>query len=229
MKSNTLRRAIGVMVFMVAPGLASQPKMRNHVVIFSGHTTSEAKRGALSSAGIHENEYNDAVVNLLQPADGISYNKVFSSEGVNLRQRLRYDLDAKLYVEVHHDAVASRHIQDNINHYLGYSIFFSGNKFSEENFVLAELVGNRLSVFLRPDTYHHLFQGMNLVDSHRGIYQRNLFVNRHAIVPSILIECGYIHTKSAEENNGPSDRTQRVARSIDQAIHEYFSRQSLGF
>lgn len=222
------------------PEAASVTPVRKtlRVAVFAGHTRGKVSgnsRGVRSHRGVIENEYNDRVVALFSQFDrsrGIDYQLFAAAEDIDLRVRpgIAARSRADVYLEIHHDAGQESDIAaGRWSEMEGFSLFYSGRSpaWREARF-LAELIGDRLLARgFRPNHYHAKDidgERRKEVDRSRAIYDRDLFVNEHASMASVLVECGCVVCPEEELRLSKPATQQRMVEAIHAALVAYRSR-----
>lgn len=245
---RNLLKAIGAGTLLLAtPSLAGEehpklpveqvriqrPSEPPKIIIFAGHTTLPEKQGALSCTEIPEYQYNDAILPFLPKDDGLEYLLIPASENIPLKKRpkLAQRLGAELYLEIHHDSIPQEHLdhlrtlaaEDPLwQEVRGFSLHYTeGKLFSPQSLALAQALGDQLKEFLVPDFYHQKHQRMELLDPERAIYQRNLYVTRFALMPAVLVECGYIINPPEEAKLSREETRKQIALALHQGVKKY--------
>ncbi len=217
---------------LVVAGLGSSRK----AVIFSGHTSLPGNEGALSCTGKRERYYNDAVLKEMQQQTPSGLECLFfpATENLPLKQRpvLARQKGAELYLEIHHDSLFQGHLDQmkgvpagdpRWNDFSGFSLHYSaGKEYGKQSFRFAQLLGEEMKKVLPSDTYHHRYERMPLADPERAIYRRHLYVNEHASMPSVVLECGYIINPREEAFLSQQDTRRKIAKAISEALQNYF-------
>ena len=217
---------------------------RKHVVALDiGHTP--AHPGAISATGIPEYRFNKNVVRKIEVAlsatDSVEPYVITSSDSLTLPERARLAAvhHAELFIAIHHDSAQDKYlhpwtVDGKIQHYSdefsGYGVFFSRkNVQSKASLEFAKLLGESMASEGFPFAKHHAekIKGENreIVDSKAGVYEfDDLIVLRMAQMPAVLLECGVIVNRLEEKSLMTSERQERIAEAVTNAVLEYFSK-----
>ena len=215
----------------------AHPPVPKKVVVFSGHTAKGGNKGALSCQGRYEFVYNDEVVKRLgeKSNHSLDYYPVLATSNVHLYQRpqMAQRIQADAYLEIHHDSMLQRYREQmrdvpandqRWQEFGGFSLYYyPDNIFARQSRQLAERIADELLIFLHPDSYHYTHEGLQVVDKLRAVYSRNLYVNRHARMPSVVVECGSIVKPAEEAFLSRSETRQRLAESIAVGVRKFFN------
>ncbi|MER1941519.1 N-acetylmuramoyl-L-alanine amidase [Castellaniella sp. FW104-16D08] len=202
------------------------------IVLDSGHNPADG--GAISVLGSKEISYNDRFVAELAPALRAAGWRVILTrqpgESLSLvgRARMTDDLQASLFLSIHHDSVKLRCLRQVTREGRiafetrrptgGYSLYVSKeNPDFTQSYRFATMLGEQLHALGRPPMLEHAGtacgESRPLLDARLGIYQYDpLAVLRHNKVPAILLEVGVITDLQDELYvNNQANRSKMIA------------------
>jgi N-acetylmuramoyl-L-alanine amidase len=222
---------------------ANQRPPKHVVALDIGHTPTHP--GAISASGIPEYQFNKDVVEKIKVAllatDSIEPYVVTSSDTLTLPERTRLAAEhrAELFIAIHHDSVQDKYlhtwtVDGKIQHYSdqfsGYGVFFSRkNADPQASLEYAKVLGESMVAQGFPFARHHAerVKGENreIVDAEAGVYRfDDLIVLRMAQMPAVLLECGVIVNRQEERSLLTSERQEKIAEAVTDAVLEYFSK-----
>lgn len=204
------------------------------VAIFSGHCKNEAGKGmsgATSFGKRPEIYFNDTLsVRFEKASTGeIEYIVFKASDNIPLRIRpaIARCVRADACLEIHHDSAQKDDIlKKRWSEMEGFSLFFhSGNAVGKKSLCLAEALGDEMiKNGFKPNHYHTKKirgEGMNEIDAKRAIYDRDLFINLNAEVPTVLIECGCLESPDEEKMLLDADKSRKIYNSLVGGIESF--------
>ncbi len=215
------------------------------VVLFSGHTTIPEKDGCTSDSGIKEFVFNDEIVKIIANSKekDIEFIPVFATENIILEERMKktVELEADIYVEIHHDSAQPEIIEKAKScaqtrstwvKLSGFSVFFSSeNPEKELSKELAETLAKWMKAAgVLPNLYHALpvaGESKKIVDRSIGLYDNDFFVLKNNTIPAALVEIGVIVNPFEEAHLKKPETKNWVARAIKKAIREFAKKSKL--
>ena len=189
---------------------ADQPKARELtrvIVLDPGHGDKDT--GAVSPHNLPEKDANLklalAVRTELVARDFTVYLTREDDTFIELyeRPRLAHDVDADLFVSIHHNAPPV----DKDPRKLRYHAVYCWNELGEKP---AKLINKRMAEAL----------GNTLTNN--GVPHANFAVTRNPEIPSCLIEADFITTPEAELDAWNPERRQKLAEAIAKGIEDYY-------
>ncbi|MCH4008206.1 N-acetylmuramoyl-L-alanine amidase [Companilactobacillus sp.] len=172
------------------------------IVIDPGHGGSDT--GALSKKKTYEKnftlEYAQAIKSQLEKTGArvILTRSNDSTKSLGDRARLSSKIEADAFISLHFDSSSSENAGSGITTY-----YYQSNKDSK----LATDVNNQL-------------KGIKI--DNRGTQQKDLYVLHYNSQPSILLELGYINSKSDYKHINSETYKQQVARAVTAGLKNYF-------
>jgi N-acetylmuramoyl-L-alanine amidase len=244
---TALSTFVALMLFqeLEASNTAQEPSRAaaKHIVALDiGHTPSHP--GAISATGIPEYEFNKTVVTKINVAlaktETIQPYIIASSNELTLagRTRLAAAHGAELFIAIHHDSAQDKYLRTwTVNgktesyseDFSGYGVFVSHrNAQPDASLEFAELLGASMAAEGFRFSRHHAeaIKGENreIVDADAGVYRfDDLIVLRTAQMPAALLECGVIVNRVEEKSLLTSERQEKIAQAVRNAVIEYFS------
>jgi N-acetylmuramoyl-L-alanine amidase len=225
--------------FAVAATCISKPTEDILVVLDVGHTATNP--GATSARGVREYDFNVKLAQRVKEQlllTGFSRTHLMVTQangtsGLNQRADRANDMDADLFVSIHHDAVRDEYLTPWL--YQGDEhLFFDGAKgFSlhvstyGESLRLARIIADRLlGSGLNFTTVHQPSNPAGarvpFADSARGIYLRDgLVVLNRTKMPAVLVESGVIVNRDEELMLASSAHHALAAKAIAEAVREF--------
>ena len=221
---------------------ACQPA-RFRIAVDVGHTVESD--GAMSARNVPEFAYNlrlaQQIAENLRTA-GFGQTKLLVTEGkarpsLFKRVAVANDMEADLFLSVHHDSVPDRLLEDwefegKKSHYSdrfsGYSVFVShDNANFKTSFAFAELVGKEMKArgleyaqqYTMPIMGHYQYP---LLDKDTGVYAHDeLVVLRKTRMPAVLLEAGSIINRDEELKMGSSERRDLNSDAVVSAVKNF--------
>jgi N-acetylmuramoyl-L-alanine amidase len=217
------------------------------VVLDVGHTPSDP--GQISARGISEYDFNmrlarrvaEELVNAGFLSTKMLLTDLNGHSGRLQRSKRANDLDADLFISLHHDGVENKTLipwQHNgrkhfyLDKFKGFSLWVSrkNNKY-EESLSFARTLADRLMASgLEFTTHHDELTNTNkygriapLVDRKRGIYDAfdNLAVLHNSVMPAVLLEAGMIVNRAEEQVLSSPARRATVAGAVAAAAERF--------
>jgi len=226
----------------IPKGGRQQSQTKHVVALDIGHTPSHP--GAISASGIPEYQFNKAVVQKIKLAlsatDSIEPYVVASSDTLTLagRTHLAAEHNAELFISIHHDSAQDKYLhtwdvdgktQHYSDQFSGYGVFFSSlNVESAASLEFAKLLGESMAAqgfhFARHHAEPTKGENRQIVDAEAGVYKFDtLIVLRMAPMPAVLLECGVIVNRLEEKSLLTSERQEKIASAVTNALLEYFN------
>lgn len=233
-----------VLTIVLIAGLSAAPacacdRAAFRVVLDVGHT--DRAPGAISARGISELEFNRklaAIVAARLTLDGFA---VTTIEGRGVGRADLLDRAARAsalhpgaFLSLHHDSVQRRYIEPwaaqdgtrrmHSEHASGFSLFVSRqNGEPARSLAFARLLGSALIARGLHASPHHAEairgEGRPWADKEKGVYAfDDLVVLKRTAAPAALLENGLIINKDEETILGSSERRDRVAAAISEAL-----------
>jgi N-acetylmuramoyl-L-alanine amidase len=227
--------------------LASSPcePAKFRIVVDVGHTAES--EGATSSRNVPEFSFNlrlaQQVAESLKGA-GFAATRLLVTEGkakpsLFRRVAVANDMDANLFLSIHHDSVPDRLLEDwefegQKRHFSdrfgGYSVFVShDNADFKTSFAFAELVGKAMKArgleyaqqYTMPIMGHYQYP---LLDKETGVYAHDeLIVLRKTRMPAVLLEAGSIINRDEELKMNSPERRDLISEAVVSAVKDFCS------
>lgn len=213
----------------------NRPAARYRAVVFSGHIKDgpgKKPSGATSFGKRPEVYFNDTISVRFETAVTGEIEFIVFRSGDNIPLKLRpviaERVKAGACVEIHHDSAQKEDIlKKRWKEMEGFSLFFySGNESGTLSLELARAIGDEMiKSGFKPNHYHAKKirgENMNEIDAARAIYDRDLFINLNAKVPTVLIECGCIESPDEEKMLLDPEKSLEISGAIYSGIESYF-------
>jgi N-acetylmuramoyl-L-alanine amidase len=216
------------------------------IVIDIGHTPSDP--GQMSARGVPEFDFNtrlarrvtDEFENAGYRSAQMSGTDVNDGPGLELRAQHANDIDADLFISIHHDGVSDETLlawQYNgeqrryLDKFKGYAILVSrkSSKY-EESLGFATILADRLIASGLEFTTHHDEQTNTreygriapMVDRARGIYAFDQFVVLYRTnMPALILEAGMIVNRDEEEMLSKPAHSATIAKAVVDAVDKF--------
>ena len=218
------------------------------IVLDVGHTAES--EGATSSRNVPEFSFNlrlaQQIVEKLK-AEGFAETRLLVTEGkakpsLFKRVAVANDLNADLFLSVHHDSVPNKFLEDwefegqkahFSDRFSGYSVFVSHiNPEFKTSLAFAELIGKEMKAkglqFAQQYTmaimghYQH-----PLLDKETGVYAYDeLVVLRKTNMPAVLLEAGSIINRDEELKMDSPERRDTVSSAVVSAVKDFCGPQA---
>jgi N-acetylmuramoyl-L-alanine amidase len=217
------------------------------VVLDVGHTASDS--GQISARGVKEYDFNmklarrvsEELVNAGFLSTKMIVTNLNGHSGRLQRSKRANDLDADLFVSIHHDGVENKtlipwqyHGEKHLflDKFRGFSLWLSSkNSKYKESLSFARILADRLMASgLEFTTHHDKLTNTDkygriapLVDRERGIYDAydNLVVLYESRMPAVLLEAGMIVNRAEEQVLSSPARKATVARAVAGAVERF--------
>lgn len=225
------------------PAAGQSPKFR--LLIDPGHTPEMP--GAISSQGLNERTYNQTIARLLmerlEKDDDIevkSTNAPEESIGLTQRVKMAEAFKADLFLSLHHDSVQPSYLRpwtfngverQYCDDFTGFSIHVATVQdavTAEKSRRFADIAANKMRQQGFQRTLHHAEkiegEDMTLLDSERGIYERNHLAVLKNPRPAVLVECGIIVNREEERRLQDPAVQAQIVEALYQAVREYMDK-----
>ncbi|MBI5002891.1 N-acetylmuramoyl-L-alanine amidase [Candidatus Woesearchaeota archaeon] len=210
-------------------------KEKPKVIVFSGHELNNG--GATSITGVNEYEYNDCIVAQFRELESpLEYITHLATENIDLKKRpeLAEQSDAQVYIEIHHDSVNKKDLdnaktagKDGQQVYGGFSLHISSKWFYEETRSIA--IGMKdcfIETGLRQNTYHAQEDTGRMQEIDEGVYERSgLYILNTAKIPTLLVEAGSIVVPEEEVFMRKRETQETIVQCIDATLIRYFEKK----
>lgn len=246
-KPHRLRLA-ALTPFMPKPAVPNKPAAACdpatfRIVLDVGHTAQS--EGAISARNVAEFDFNLRLARRIAErlkADGFAATRLLvtqgrSTPGLFRRVAAANDLQADLFLSIHHDSVPNSllenwdfegrksHFSDRFG---GYSVFVSReNPEFGTSLKFAELVGREMKAqgLDYAQQYTQAIMGRyrhELLDRETGVYRYDeLVVLRKTRMPAVLLEAGSIINRNEELKMSSPERQDIIANSVTTAVKEF--------
>jgi N-acetylmuramoyl-L-alanine amidase len=223
------------------------------VVVDIGHTPTDS--GQISARGVPEFEFNtrlaQRVTHELQRA-GYRSAQTYGTDvngppGLQLRAQRANDVDADLFISIHHNGVKDEtlvpwqyngEVHYHLDDFAGYAILVSRKSSRyQESLDLATILADRLLANGLTFTTHHDERTNTtkygriapMVDPTRGIYAFDRFVVLYQTnMPALILEAGMIVNRDEEEILSSPRRRETIARAVVDAVGKFCASANVG-
>jgi N-acetylmuramoyl-L-alanine amidase len=248
----------GALILVFAPqAFAASCKLKERgdvkIVIDVGHTPTDS--GQISARGVPEFEFNTRLAQRVRDAlksggyrsARMSGTDVNGVPGLELRAQRANDMDADLFISIHHNGVRDETLipwQFNgqerryLDKFRGYAILVSRKSSSYgESLGLATILADRLMASGLDFTSHHDEETNTakygrlapMVDRTRGIYAfDNLVVLYRTNMPALILEAGMIVNRHEEEMLSSPALGSTIAKSFVDAVDKFCASTNVG-
>jgi N-acetylmuramoyl-L-alanine amidase len=213
------------------------------IVLDVGHTA--ASEGAISARNVAEFDFNLRLARRIADslkADGFAATRLLVTQGRSTpslfaRVAAANDLQADLFLSIHHDSVPNTLLEDwefggRKSHFSdrfgGYSVWVSReNPEFRTSLAFAELIGREMKAqgldyaqqYTLPIMGHYRHE---LLDKDTGVYRYDeLVVLRKTKMPAVLLEAGSIINRAEELMMSSPERQEMIASSVTTAVREF--------
>jgi N-acetylmuramoyl-L-alanine amidase len=228
--------------------LAACNRAQFRVALDVGHTTEQP--GAMSARGVPEFAFNFMLAERIERAlreAGFERTRLLLTDGrakPSLFMRVAHaaDIDADLFVSIHHDAVPQQFKEkwefegrelEYSDRFTGHSIFVSSD---HENYKASLAFARQLGLQMKArglaytPHYTEAFMGprrRQLVDAAAGVYRFDeLVVLRRTAMPAVLLEGGMIVNRNDEPRLASPEHQSLVAAAVVDAVESFCAAQS---
>jgi N-acetylmuramoyl-L-alanine amidase len=240
--------AMGISCFAGDVLASCEVKAKKGIIIMLdvGHTTSDS--GQISARGVAEYDFNmklaqrvrDELVNASFSSTQMLVTSLNGRDGRQRRAKRANDLNADLFISLHHDGVEDRTLipwQYNgkqhgyLDEFRGFSLWVSRqNSNYAESLTFARMLADQLLANGLEFTTHHDESAKTnkkygrvapLVDRKRGIYAFDFRVLKETHMPAVLLEAGMIVNRAEEQVLSSPTRRATIARAVTAAVERF--------
>lgn len=229
------------------PAAPSCDPAKFRIVVDVGHTAESG--GAKSARNVDEFIYNHRLARRIEQklkAEGFAETRLLLTEGKARRSLVRRvavanDLQANLFLSVHHDSVPDKFLEDwefegkkryFSDRFSGYSVFVSRkNPDFKTSLAFAELMAKEIKAFGLPYAvqYSQPIMGRHrhpLLNKETGVYSYDeLVVLRKTRMAAVLLEAGSIINRDEELEMDSPERREILSSGVAAAIKQFCDRR----